>query len=272
MTGETEPARPWWRRDAKWLLGALLVLDLGLVLFALSFANATAEGPAKRSLRHSIAILTEIDAVVDDHFEALQQEAARTQQGALSLPDFPIDVELAPGEVRLADREAFRALLLDRAAERIYEKGMSAFQEDQHAGESYFSAPGIVRGGMDLLRATPHNVLSALTIALAAVAAALAVGLALASRGYGRLLALGVSISLAAVPFLMLAMAARFTLRLAADGLDDYLAREFLELAQELSWAPIRNGIIFSIGGAVTLLSGIGLARWSDGRTSRLST
>jgi hypothetical protein len=42
------------------------------------------------------------------------------------------------------------------------------------------------------------------------------------------------------------------------------MTREFLRLSQELTWAPIRNGIIFSVGGAVVLVVGTALARWSD--------
>ncbi len=253
-----------WQSAARWFLGGLLVLDLGILLFVLSLANVTAEGPAKRSLGQSLAILTEVDAFLVDHFETLQQEASQTQEEALSLPDFPIPVSFTPEEVRAADREEFRALLLTRSADRVREEGVSVFQEERGSEISFFSPQGAVRSGMDFLRATPHRVLTALTVALATVAGVLALGLMLASRGYGRLLGLGLSVFLAAVPFLIVAVAVRFAFRLAADGLDDYLAREFLKLGQELTWAPIRNGIIFSVGGAVVLVVGTALARWSD--------
>ena len=86
------------------------------------------------------------------------------------------------------------------------------------------------------------------------------------SGGYGRLLGVGASVFLAGAPFLVVAVAVRFAFRLAADGLDDYLAREFLELGQELTWAAIRNGIIFTAGGAAVVAAGAALARWSDSR------
>jgi len=66
--------------------------------------------------------------------------------------------------------------------------------------------------------------------------------------------------------FLILAVAARYVMRVAADGTDDYLSREFLQLGQELTWAPIRDGIIFSAGSALLLAGGSLLASWSDHR------
>jgi hypothetical protein len=148
----------------------------------------------------------------------------------------------------------------------VYEEGMSTFQEEQEDDIGIFSLPGALRNGMDLLRPTPHTVVVALTIALSAIAALLALGLVLRGRGYGRLLALGVTVSLAALLFLISTIALRFALRLAADGLDDYLAQEFLALAEELTWAPIRNGMIFSVGGGVLLALGATFALWSDRR------
>ena len=256
-----------WRSAAKWVLGGALALELGVLLFALAFANVTAEGPAKRALRHTVAILTEVDAYLDGRFELLQQEAERTEEQTITLPDFPVAVSFAPEEVRSADREEFRALLLSRAADRLGDEGMAAFREGRASEASFFSPQGAIRSGSDFLRPRPHRVLTALTIGLAAGAGVLAAGLAVASAGYGRLVALGASVLLAAVPFLVLAVAVRFAFRLAADGVDDYLAQEFLTLGQELTWAPIRNGIIFSVGGGALLVAGAALARWRDSQS-----
>ena len=264
-SAQDRPRRLRWANAAKWIVGGLLVLDLGVLLFVLSFAHATAEGPAKRSLRHSLAILTEVDTFLEDHWETLRQEAAQTQEESPEPPDLPVAVSFTPDEVLASDRDEFRALLLTRMADRVYEQGVATFREERGAEIGFFSTQGAVRSGMDFLRPTPHRVLTALTIALAAAAGLLALSLALTTRGHGRLVSLGLAVVAAAVPFLVLAVAVRFALRLAADGLDDYLAREFLTLAQEMTWAPIRNGLIFAVGGGVVLLAGTALARWSDG-------
>ena len=252
------------QRGARWIWGGLLVVVLALLLLVLSFAHVTAEGPAKRSLRRSVAILTEVDTFLDVRFQALRQEAAQADEEAIELVDFPIPVSFTPEEILAADREQFRALLLTRSAERVYEEGMAVFREDRATAISVFSLQGAIRGGMDFLRSTPHMILTTLTIVLAVPAAALALALMLNCRGYGRLVGLGVSLSLAAVPFLILAVAVRFTLGRAADGRDEYLAREFLTLAQELTWAGVRNGIIFSLLGLIVLTLGAALALSSD--------
>lgn len=259
-------ARPSAREAARSLAGGLLVVALLLLLLALSFTNVTAEGPAKRGLRQSVAILTEVDAYLDEHWESFRGEAAlASPQTTLSPPDFPVDVSFTAQEALDLDRDSFRALLLSRAADRIYADGASAFERDD-SDPSFSSLEGAIWNGMNFLRERPHDVLRIVTLGAAATAAVLATALVGFGRGYGRLLALGVSVTLAAVPFLLLAVAARFALRLAADGLDDYVTDEFLSLAQELTWAPIRNGMIFSVGGVVLLVLGLVLTRWPVAR------
>ncbi len=261
--GSSQPREP--RRRAKWLLGGLLILDLVLLLIVLALANVTAEGPAKRTLAQSVAILTEVDALLDANYDSLREEAAASN-AILTLPDFPIDVPFTPEEVLGSDRDGFRELLLARAADRVHEDGVDTFRTDRDADIRLISTEGTLRAAMDFLRPSPHRAATVLVYVFATAAAALALGLVLATRGYGRLLAVGLSVLFAATPVLITAVAVRFAFRLAADGVDDYLARQFFELAQELAWAPIRNGIIFTTGGGILLAAGVILSRWSDSR------
>ena len=80
--------------------------------------------------------------------------------------------------------------------------------------------------------------------------------------------AFGLAVFLASTPFLITAVAVRFVFRLGADGVDEYFVHEFLRLGQEITWAPIRNGMIFSIGSGTVMLAGAALARWSDSRSN----
>lgn len=252
------PVRQWLRS----MVGVLLVITLFLLLLALSFANVTGEGPAKRSLRESVAVLTEVDAYLDEHWASFQQEAASSPpQAELAPPDFPISVTFTAQEVAERDQDQFRALLLTRAGKRIYDDGASAFN-GEGSDPSPLSLEGVARNGLDFLRSRPHDVLMLAMLVAAVVAGVLALALVLLSRGYGRLFALGVTVTISAIPFLLFAIAARFALRLAADSLDDAAANEFLKLAQDLTWAPIRNGIIVSVAGGALLLVGFVLTRW----------
>jgi hypothetical protein len=250
---------------AKWLFGIALMLDVGVLLFVLSLANATAEGPAKRSLAYSVAIITEVDAYLDAQYQPLRDAAAASDE-PVTLPGAPIAATFTAEQVRTTTRDEFRALLLRRWASALYDDGTPVLHQDRGADISFFSTQGLVRSGMDFLRPTPHRVLGILTIVFAVIAAVLAAGLAATTRGYGRLFALGLSVLLGALPFLILAVAVRFALRVAADGADDYFVSEYLRLAQELTWAPIRNGLIFSVGAGVVLVAGLALARRSDAR------
>lgn len=253
-----------WRGWARYGLGVLLALDLLLLFAALSLTQVTAEGPATRSLRHSVAILAEIDAYLDTQYDALRQEASATESRTVEPPDFPVAVSFTPDEVLASDRASFRNLLLDRATGRLYDEGASVLREEGAPGVDTFSAPGAVRQGLDLLRPTPHRVLNWVTVGLAIAAAVLAGGLALACRGYGRVVGIGIALSWAAVSFLIVSMSVRFAFRVGADGSDDYFSRQFLALGEELAWGPLRDAIILSVGGAAVLLLGMTLAFWSD--------
>ncbi len=272
MTGESAdggatiaPMRSRWQRYEAWALGALLVLDLVALLFALSFANVTAEGPAKRGLRYSLAITFEIDSYVDDHYELLRQQAAGTGQ-PITLPDLPLDIEVTPDELLATDREGFRALVLDRAADTVHAEGASALRQDGGSGTTLADPQDAVAAGMDFLRPRPHSALVRATIALAVVAGLLAAWLCMALRSYLWFVAIGLSAVLAAAPFLLLAVAVRYGFRVAADGVDDYVVREFVTLGQELTWAAIRNGMIFAVGGATTLVAGSVLSTLAGAR------
>jgi hypothetical protein len=270
MTGEPSLARRRprfelrWPRPTKWLFGSLLAVDVALLLIALAFTNVTADGPAKRTLAQSVAILTEVDTFLDEHYPSLQLDAKQTSDTKVSLRDFPLAVTFSPQEINNTTRGQFRALLLERSAALLHDKGMSAFRDGRSSETSSLSPQGAVRASLDLLRPTPHRVFLGVAIALAVTGAALAAVLARSTRGYDRLAALGMSLSFAALPFLILAIALHFALRVAAGGTDDYLARELLQLGEQLAWAPIRDGIIVSAGGAALLAVGSSLSRWSD--------
>lgn len=240
----------------KWILGALLALTVMLLQIVLAFASVTATGASERTLAHSIAVLTEVDAFLDEHYPSIEAEAAETNEASITVRDFPVTVSFTATEVQELDREQFRSLLLSRAAGIIHDQGMSAFRDNTPDEVDSLSTQGAVRTGLDLFRPTPHQVFVWLTVAFSIAAALLAAALALSTHRWMRVAAISASVLVAALPFLVFAIAVRFALRVAADGSDDYVAREFLHLTQELGWAAIRNGMIFAVGsGAILILA-----------------
>ena len=246
-------------------LGLLFAAAIGLLLCSLALSNVTEEGPATRSIARSLGILTEVDSFLDTEFEGLRERASATTDD-VALTDFPVAVFFTPEEVLGTDQAGFRELLLSRAAQRVYDGGASVLREGRKDNAGLFSTENVLRRGLELLRPAPHRIFFGLTVALAIGALILALGLGLATRGYGRLLAIGLSTLFMAAPFLALAIGVRFALGVAADGAGDYLSQEFLQLGHELAWAPVRNGMIFSAGAAALLGTGSLLARWSDAR------
>lgn len=250
---------------AKWTLGGFLAFVIAFLLCTLAFSNITSEGTARRSLARSLAILTEVDSFLDVEYEDLRERASATNE-PLAITDWPVPVLFTSDEVLESDQGSFRDLLLSRSAERLYDDGASALREGREGDAGLLSTEGALRRGIDVLRPRPHNVAFWMTIALSVIAAGLALALASVSRGYGRLIAVGLSVLAAAAPVLAAAVGVRFAFRVGADGADDYVAYEFLRLGQELAWAPIRNGAIFAVGAGLTLVMGVVLARMNDAR------
>jgi hypothetical protein len=241
-----------------WLWGLLLALDVAALMAAFSLAQLTAEGPAQRTLRHTVAVLAEVDAYLDQHHDALRNDAASTDEDSIPVRGFPVTFEIAADDARSLGRSELRALLLRRAAERIYDDGAAALHPDRDADVGLLSAEGSVRSGLDFLRPTPHR---ALVIAAALLAVA-AIGLSavlVTSRRWPGVVASGAATFSGAAGLLLFASAVRSVLWLASNRSGDYLATEFLNLAEELSLAPIRNGAAVAACAAIITAVGVGV-------------
>ncbi len=90
--------------------------------------------------------------------------------------------------------------------------------------------------------------------------------LAALCRGFGRLAAVGAVVLAASAPLLLAGIGARFYMRIVSDSETEYIQQEFLEIGQGLAWIPIRDGIAFTVLGAVFLALGAGCAVWADRR------
>ncbi len=269
---DTEPSPGVWRTVAKLAIGALLTLSTFLLLLSLSAMQLTQRGPAERVLRQALLIVTEADALLDLHYDELRAQAEAGESGPLRLPNYPLDITFTADDVRTMTREQFRDALLDRSAALVYRSGAAALRADPTSPEpAVFSTPGAVRVTLDALNRDTFEILRVTTFSLGVASAILAAALALVTRGYGRLAAIGLATALAAIPFMLAAVAVRYGLRVGTDAEEEYLVRTFLNLGAEASWVAIRNGIAFSVLTAAFLLVGLALAMWSDARGDALA-
>jgi hypothetical protein len=244
-----------------------LVVVLSSLLVALSLFQLTAPGPAHRALRRAVASLTEIDSLLAVRGPALREHAEASPNGAVSLPDYPLDVSLSPEEARRST-EQVRDLLLDRSAEQAYLEGSAAFRaEGESGGSSGLSLKGFVRLSLGLLTASRHDALRVATVVLAILCGVLSCALVLLTPGYRRLTALGSTVAASSLFFLLLTVAVRLALALAGAASDDYIAGQLLDLAKDAAWLPLRNGLAFGgLGVALVILGVVGSGLSTDAK------
>ena len=263
-----------WRNFFKWAAGIALVFALGLLLLSLNAAQLTGKEVAHNGLRRALASITEIDAMLadgQDDLKARAEEATANQE--LQLADYPINVPLTAQQAQEMSTAELRDLLLSRSADKMYEQGIDAFRQDAQGESTHdidmLSAPGAVRYTVGLLTQNTHDAMRLTATVLAGVAAFLALLLVLLSRGYGRLTSLGIAVSIATLPYLLVFLTVRFVLRLASESESDYLTAQLYDLGKDVVWLPIRTGIAFAGLGLIFLVMGVALTLLEKRRLSR---
>jgi hypothetical protein len=260
-----------WRSIPKYSVGAALFIAMLALLTSLLLFQLTAEGASKRTLRRAVAALTEIDVLIERHYDELQRQAdTAAPSDTMELQDYPIAVPLTRADVQGASKAQLRDLLLDRSADALYARGTAPLR-DAAAGSGNvgrFSIAGLTRHALGFLRTRNHDILGVLTFVLAAVCTVLAMTLAVLCRGFGRIASVGGVVLAAAIPVAVGGIAARFFMRIQSGNDTEYVQREFLEIGQGLAWIPIRDGLAFTVLGATFLALGIAGAIWADRRGS----
>ncbi|MDP3793838.1 MAG: hypothetical protein Q8R07_03745, partial [Candidatus Uhrbacteria bacterium] len=118
---------PLLRAVSQWLIGVALAVLLTLFFVAISAVQLSSEGTGQRLLRRSVAVSTQIDAVLPDLQIALRERAREGSGETVRVPDFPVPVDLTRGEALRLEGPALRERILSEASDRLYEDGMSAW-------------------------------------------------------------------------------------------------------------------------------------------------
>lgn len=256
------------RRFLVWLLGALLAGAAALWIATLSVAQATDEEVALPALERGVAALTDLEGLLDQHLEAVQEQA---DSGAerLVLPAYVVrDVTVEAGDVTNAGGTVDRALLRDKllriSALRVYTRGVDAFRQSDETPEraSRLSVSGGIRALLDGLSSDNHGAAVVWLWPLGAVCLALAAALLALGRDFGRFVALGVVLVVAAAPVLLAGVAARLALGF-VDGSTatgtalppgDVVVDEFTAIGRQLAGLPIRNALWLAAAGVAIAL------------------
>jgi hypothetical protein len=231
------------RTASVWLLAFLLGTSLIGFFAALSAAQLTSDDTGKRILRRSVAVSTEIDALMPQLQENLRAEAESSDSETVQVPGYPIPVDVTRQEALTLTTAQLRDRILSESADVLFDDGMSAFgASDPEATRDLerLSPAGAFNEGLGRMHDTTHTVFLILTVALGLVTLGLAVALFLAVPWDGRLLVLGGVGLLAALPLLAAAVAVRFAFRTAGPDTDPFVNGLF-EVGADGMWVPIRN-------------------------------
>ena len=255
------------RRSAKWTVGLALVVALGLTLVSLQLFQLTSESVSSPALRRALNALVEGDAIIERNYGDLRARAEASQQDdVLELRDYPVAIPLTREEVLASDEDSLRALLLDRAVERMYDDGTSVLRDGGSDAGGRFTAAGVVDDFVGFLRGGIHGILGVVTLVLAGVSVLLTIALVALCRGFGRPVAVGVALTLASLPLVIGGLALRAYASAAAGSNGEYLRGELMDIVATLAWVPVRNGIALSGMGAVIVITAAACARWTSVR------
>jgi hypothetical protein len=194
------------------------------------------------------------------HEQALCQRAGTEEP--VEVEGFPVhDVPLRGTELRCTDgeldRAALRGLLLERGGERIYLRGDDAFTDPGTTadGASPFSGAGVVRMLLNTLTAGTNDLTTMAALALSAIGLLLAAALIAAGGRHRRTARLGAALMLGTLPVVGGALGMRFLFGLfGGGGENDAMMSEFMAIATDLTWLPLRNALIVAGCGLALML------------------
>ncbi len=253
---------------SQWWLGALVALALGSFLVALNLAQLTSPGTGQRILRRAVAVLTDIDAQLPQLQEELQAAAASAEGDSVSVPNFPIPVELPREEAAVMAQETLRRRLLEESGRQAYQKGLgvlSAADPEARRDVGLFSTAGAIDRGLGLITEDNHARIRIAAAALGVLTALLAALLLAAVRSFGRLLTAGGILLAASLPPLAVGVALRFGFR-AAQAEADPFVNGLLALGMDTMGVPIRNCMALAALGGALLALGVAWAWIATGR------
>ena len=252
---------------SQWLIGASLAVMLALLFLAVTAVQLSSQSLGERILRRSVAVSTNIDAILPDLQAALKAEAREGDADQVRVPDFPIAVDIPRDEALSLEGMALRERILSEAGATLYRDGMSAWAGADDDGDQRIetiSVAGALERGLGLIMDKNHDRMVIATVVLGFLSAALAALLVASVRSWGRLVALSAATIAAALPLLAAAVGVRFAFRTAQEEADPFVYG-LLELGVEAMWVPISNYLALTALGYAVMLVALMLI-WASSR------
>jgi hypothetical protein len=257
------------RTATVWVAAFALVLFLTAFFLTLTAFELTSEDTGQDVLRRSVAVSTDIDAILPGIEADLDVVAAEGDSPTVTVPGFPIPVEVTREEAATLRGAALRERILDDSAKRLYDEGGSAWTAgDPEASRDVerLSTAGAIDYGLGFISDSTNTVLLIVAVLLAIIVLGLAGVLMVVLPWDMRILVAGGVIAFAALPSLAGAVGLRFVFRSADDEGDPFVAG-MLDLGVDAMSVPIRGFLVLSVLGFALILIATLLLWW----TSRLS-
>jgi hypothetical protein len=254
--GQRYTVTPLLRAASQWLIGAVLAVVLTLFFLAISAVQLSSDGAGQRILRRSVAVSTNIDAILPDLQTALREQAQESDADPVRVPDFPIPVDIPSDDALSLRGTALRERVLRESAARLYEDGMATWAAADPESEQdieLVSTAGLLDRGLGLITADNHDRIVIAAVVLGFLSAVFTVLLMASTRSWGRLIALSAVTIAAALPLLAAAVAVRFGFRTAQEEADPFVS-SLLDMGVEAMWVPIRNYLALTVLGFTVML------------------
>ena len=237
--------RPW-RDTLVRLTGMVLAVAAGLWLVALSGSEATSEEAARPALESLVDTMVGLPGLLEVH-----ESTIRAATGDAEVPGYPLAVTIPADDVAEGPAR-WREVILEQSSALLYTEGPGVFGESEGAGT--FSTSGGTRLLMENLSESRNGSFSFLVWPLGIVAVVAAIGIVVVGSSFGRFTALGLATAAAGVPAVVVGVLAWMVVTfVGSDG--SALAEQGHEIASDLAWLPLRNGLTFIVAGMVVAVT-----------------
>ena len=200
--------RPYWHVDAKWIVGILLVISLGIALFAFSLSRVTERDTAVQFSANVVANLFSREGLDNENdVEELRQQALRLPGNEITpLEQFP-GITLTKEDLRTLSAKELKLKLFSQLTGTIYDNGLeeaaAKFTNDPDEQDNFVKQAAVL--GV-LTEATHDAVQTAFTLTLI-ISLVLLAALVFFSAGWGRLVSPGVVLLFVSLPFVPFSIA-----------------------------------------------------------------
>ncbi|HMO54092.1 MAG TPA: hypothetical protein PJ994_06285 [Tepidiformaceae bacterium] len=238
------------------LVGALFAVSLFLLLFSLSARQVTQPSNAVVLLESGIAVVTDVERLIDDEGPALRQRAEQSTDQVFLIPGYPLPVAVDRAELFELDDTELIDILLSRSAAVVYDEGIGAFDATGDQSINRFSSQGVLELAVAQISERNHNRATLASTIFAITTAGLGVLFVAISSGWARLRGLGFATAAGALPGILMFLL--FSWIASQLGGDDPFMDDLREITRAGIRIPLRNfGIVFAAG---AVIAGAGIA------------